>query len=46
MGVESTPMRCQCQNVTVDQPVVIVEHHDGGDHAGGHHENDTVEVCN
>ena len=29
----------------VDQPVVIVEHHAGGDHTGGHHEHDAVEVC-
>ena len=28
----------------VHEPVVIVEHHDGGDHAGGHHEHDAVEV--
>ena len=24
--------------------VVVVEDHDGGDHAGGHHEHDAVEV--
>ena len=28
----------------VCQPVVVVEDHDGGDHAGGHHEHDAVEV--
>ena len=25
-------------------PVVVVEDHDGGDHAAGHHEHDAVEV--
>ena len=30
--------------VSVDQPVVVVEDHDGGDHAGRHHEHDAVEV--
>ena len=25
-------------------PVVVVEDHDGGDHAGGHHEHYAVEV--
>ena len=29
----------------VCQPVVVVEDHDGGHHAGGHHEHDAVEVC-
>ena len=29
----------------VSQSMVVVEHHDGGDHAGGHHEHDAVEVC-
>ena len=28
----------------VGQPVVVVEDHDGGDDAGGHHEHDAVEV--
>ena len=28
--------------------MVVVEDHDGGDHAGGHHEHDAVEIgtCN
>ena len=26
-------------------PVVVVEDHDGGDHAAGDHEHDAVEVC-
>ena len=30
--------------VGVRLPVVVVEDHDGGDHAGGHHEHDAVEV--
>ena len=30
--------------VGVDQPVVVVEDHDGGHHAGRHHEHDAVEV--
>ena len=29
----------------VSQPMVVVEDHDGGDHARGHHEHDAVEVC-
>ncbi len=28
----------------VCQPVMVVENHDGGDHAAGHHEHDAVEV--
>ena len=28
----------------VSQSMVVVENHDGGDHAGGHHEHDAVEV--
>ena len=28
----------------VREPVMVVEHHDGGDHARGHHEHDAVEV--
>ena len=28
----------------VREPVVVVEHHDGGDHARRHHEHDAVEV--
>ena len=30
--------------VSVSLPVVVVEDHDGGDHAAGHHEHDAVEV--
>ena len=30
--------------VGLHQPVVVVEHHDGGHHTGGHHEHDAVEV--
>ena len=30
--------------VSVSFPVVVVEDHDGGDHAAGHHEHDAVEV--
>ena len=30
--------------VSVRLPVVVVEDHDGGDHTGGHHEHDAVEV--
>ena len=30
--------------VGVREPVVVVEHHDGGDHARRHHEHDAVEV--
>ena len=26
------------------QSMVIVQHHDGSDHTGGHHEHDAVEV--
>ena len=28
----------------VREPVMVVEHHDGGDHARGDHEHDAVEV--
>ena len=31
--------------MSVNQAMVIVEHHDCGDHAGGHHEHDAVEIC-
>ena len=31
--------------VSVRQAMVIVENHDGGDHARSHHEHDAVEVC-
>ena len=30
--------------MVVRLPREVVEDHDGGDHAGGHHENDAVEV--
>ena len=30
--------------MSISQSMVIVEHHDGGDNAGGHHEHDAVEV--
>ena len=30
--------------MSVCQPVVVVEDHDGGDHGGGHHEHDAVEI--
>ena len=30
--------------MSVCLPVVVVEDHNGGDHAGGHHEHDAVEV--
>ena len=41
MGVSAHPVR---HPMGVCQPVVVVEDHDGGDHTGGHHEHDAVEV--
>ena len=30
--------------MSISQTMVVVEDHDGGDHTGGHHEHDAVEV--
>ena len=31
--------------VSIRLSVVVVEDHDGGDHAAGHHEHDAVKIC-